>query len=233
MKVAAIIVAGGSGERFGRTGGKQLAEAGGRPLLAWSASALASTPGVMQVVVVAPSDRLDEYRAIAEAATGAPVTMATAGSSRSESVRSGLSSVRPEADLVAVHDGARPLVTPDIVAACIGRLKADERADGAIAGQPCVDTVKTVDANGIVTGTPDRSALWTVQTPQVFRADAIRAAHESAAENGVEATDDAALVERCGGRVVVVASPRANIKVTLAEDLEIVDAIIRHRGELT
>jgi len=230
VRVAAIIVAGGSGERFGDARGKQLAKLAGRPVLAWSAEAFAAASGVGLVVLVAPPARAAEYREVVESATGQVVVLAPSGETRQDSVRAGLSAVPSEFEAVIVHDGARPLVTAALVSACVARLAAEPGVDGAVVGQPCVDTVKTVDPDGLITGTPDRSALWTVQTPQVFRTEALRAAHERAAREGYFATDDAALVEYIGGRVAIVEGPRSNIKVTLPDDLVLAEALLRGRG---
>jgi 2-C-methyl-D-erythritol 4-phosphate cytidylyltransferase len=115
------------------------------------------------------------------------------------------------------------------VAATLRALEADPSAAGAIVGQPVLDTLKLADA-GVVGTTPDRSRYWSVQTPQTFRAPALRAAFALAAEDGFVGTDDAAVVEHAGGRVLLVAAPRDNIKVTVAEDVALVEAILAFRA---
>jgi 2-C-methyl-D-erythritol 4-phosphate cytidylyltransferase len=135
------------------------------------------------------------------------------GSTRSESVRRGLEQVPVDATIVCVHDAARPFASTELFARVVERVAAG--ADAAIPGLPVADTVKQVDADGVVVATPDRARLVAVQTPQAFRADVLRRAHAA----GGESTDDAALVEAIGGRVVVVAGEAANRKLTLADDL--------------
>lgn len=192
------MVAGGSGQRFGRP--KQYEQLAGRTVLDWAVDAArASSDGV---VIVLPA-----------ADAGGAHTVA-GGATRSESVRNGLALVPPSAGVVCIHDAARPFAGPDLFATVISAVRSG--ADGAIPGVPVTDTVKVIDAEGVVRSTPDRATLVAVQTPQAFRADILRRAH---AERG-EGTDDAALVERLGGRVVVVQGDPANRKITLPDDLQ-------------
>jgi 2-C-methyl-D-erythritol 4-phosphate cytidylyltransferase len=153
------------------------------------------------VVVVVPVDRV-----------AAPSEVA-GGATRSESVRLGLAAVPPEADVILVHDGARPFASTDLYRAVIAAVRGG--ADGAVPGIDVTDTIKVVDDARTVVSTPDRATLVAVQTPQAFRAAVLRAAHTGAAEG----TDDAALVERAGGRVVVVPGETDNRKLTVADDL--------------
>lgn len=231
MRVAAIVCAGGSGERLGMAGGKQLALVAGRPVLAWTIKALDAAEEVDHIVVVCPSARVDEYRTVAvdPVAPSTPVTFAPSGSSRQESVASGVAAAPVEAELLLVHDGARPLVTPETVASTIDALAANPAAAGAVVGQPAIDTLKIADHN-IVTETPDRSRYWTVQTPQTFRAQVLRDAHALAVADGFAGTDDAELVEHAGGRVLLVEGPRDNIKITVAEDIALVEAALAFRA---
>lgn len=228
--VAAIVVAGGSGERLGRAGGKQLALVAGMPVLSWTVKALASAPEVGLIVVVTHPERVDEYReqAIDPLGLSVPVAFAAGGATRQASVASGLDAIPGSADIVLVQDGARPLLTPGLVSAALSALAEDREAAGAVVGHPAVDTLKLAEKNAVAS-TPDRSRYWAVQTPQVFRAQALREAYAAADSEGFLGTDDASLVERAGGRVVLVEGPRDNIKVTVAEDLVIVDAVLRQR----
>ena len=192
-----IIVAGGTGQRFG--GPKQYEPLGDRRVLDWCvAAATAASDGV---VVVVPAADASREHAIA------------GGVTRSDSVRAGLAQVPAEATIVCVHDGARPFASTDLFATVIAAVA--DGADAAVPGVPVSDTIKQVDSDGIVVGTPVRAALRAVQTPQAFRADALRRAHASAGD----ATDDAALVEANGGRVVVVAGEEHNRKITDPNDL--------------
>ena len=192
------MVAAGTGSRFG--GAKQFADLGGRRVADWAIeAALSSTDGV--VLVVPPGGPLE------------PGTV-TGGATRAESVRCGLAAVPADAEIVVVHDAARPFAGAALFDAVVDAVRAG--ADGAVPAIPVADTVKQIDADGVVIATPERATLVAVQAPQAFRAGALRRAHDS----GAEGTDDASLVEADGGRVVTVAGDPANRKLTVAEDLE-------------
>jgi len=150
------------------------------------------------------------------------------GPSRSASVREALRAA-PEATVAVVHDAARPLLTRDLVERCVAAL--DERYDGAIAAAAVTDTVKEAGADGRVLRTLDRTSLWAIQTPQVFRADALRRALEVDEEVLAAATDDASLVEATGGSVRIVEAPPDNLKVTRPLDLALAEALLRERAE--
>lgn len=199
-----ILVAAGSGSRFG--GAKQFEIVGGKPVLQWSLDALQAV--VDGVVVVLPPDDVHCW--------SGPHAAVAGGASRSESVRNGLEKVPADAEIVLVHDAARPFAT-----ASLGRAVAQAVADGAdaaIPGVPVSDTIKRVDrSNSRVLATIDRSDLYAVQTPQAFRAESLRKAHVSEPD----ASDDATLVENIGGMVVVVPGEYKNMKITVASDLAI------------
>jgi 2-C-methyl-D-erythritol 4-phosphate cytidylyltransferase len=211
MSVVGIVPAGGSGERLGADRPKAFVVCAGRPLLEWSLDVLRSVCD--RVVVAAPAELAEEPDFV------------RGGESRSASVRNALAAA-PEASVVVVHDAARPLVTRDLVERCLAALEPG--IDGAIAALPMTDTVKEAAADGRVLRTLDRSSLWSIQTPQVFRADLLRAALERDAAALAAATDDAALVEEAGGTVRVVEAPPENIKVTRESDLRIVEALLAH-----
>lgn len=203
---------------------------GGRPMLSWSLEVLAESPHIDALVVVAPDGCLGE---VAELADG-PLTVVPGGAERSHSVRNGLAAVPAHAELVLVHDAARPLLEPGTVAACLAAMD-DPTVDAAIAATPVTDTTKqaTPDDGGavVVSATLDRSQLWAVQTPQVFRRDALEAVLAQPDDVLAAATDDASLVEAAGGRVVLVPSPRANLKVTTPEDLRLAELLLADRPE--
>ena len=230
-KTAAVVLAGGSGERFGHEGGKQLVEIAGRPILAWSIAAFDAVDDIGLIVVVCPSERLEEYRAhaIDPFAFVTPIALAPAGGSRQESAFSGLEFVPEEYEYVILHDGARPLVSPDLIAHTINTLKGMVDADGAIVATPAVDTLKVVEGGSIV-GTPDRRVFWNAQTPQVFRSGVYRRAHASALRDGFVGTDDSSLIERLGGKVLVVEGKRDNIKLTVPEDYLMLSAAVDSAG---
>jgi len=206
-----VIAAGGSGERLGADRPKAFVALGGRSMLDWSVEVLA---GVCDRVVVA----------VPPGHENGPDRVA-GGTSRSASVRNALEAA-PEADLVVVHDAARPLLSTGLLRRCIA---AAGEADGAIAAAPLTDTVKEADASGRVVRTLDRSSLWSIQTPQVFRAEVLRRVLATDDASLAAATDDASLVEADGGIVVVVESPAENFKVTTAADLRRAEGILADR----
>jgi 2-C-methyl-D-erythritol 4-phosphate cytidylyltransferase/2-C-methyl-D-erythritol 2,4-cyclodiphosphate synthase len=197
-----VVVAAGRGRRFG--GEKQYAPLGGGRVLDRAVAAAGDASD--GVVAVVPREREGEAVAGADAVVAGGVT-------RSASVRAGLAAVPAEAEVVVVHDAARPLASSELFTTVVEALGGG--ADGAVPALPVVDTVKQVGGDGVVRATLDRSGLVSVQTPQAFRADALRRAHAA----GGEASDDAALVERDGGRVVVVPGEEANAKLTAPDDL--------------
>ena len=229
-KTAAIILAGGTGERFGKEGGKQLVEIGGKPILTWSVEAFDAVGDIGLIVIVCPAERQGEYlsKAVDPFSFATPIVVAAAGSTRQESAFSGLELVPEEFEYVVMHDGARPLISAYLIAHTIATLKGNIDADGAVVAHPAIDTLKVVE-NGVIVGTPDRSVFWNVQTPQVFRAGIYRRAHASALSDGFVGTDDSSLIERLGGRVLVVEGKRDNIKLTVPEDYLMLVAAVRER----
>lgn len=226
---AAIIVAGGTGDRFGAPGGKQLASAAGLPILSHTLRAFEAATSVGLMVVVCHPDRQDEFRdhAIEPLGLTTDWTLVAGGTSRTESVRNGMQVIDRDWSYIMVHDGARPLVLPSTIDAALAALIEKPDADGVVVGQPSYDTIKEVSGQRIVS-TPDRARFWVVQTPQVFRETALRSAYERAGVDG-RSTDDAALVGANGGIVDVLEGPRDNVKVTVAEDIAIVEAVLRYR----
>ncbi len=227
----AIIVAGGTGERLGRDGGKQLARVAGLPVLSHTISAFERAATVDGIVVVVHPDRVDEYRrdAVAVIGTVKVIDVVPGGATRAASVRAGLEAVPAESSIILIHDGARPLVTPAIIDDAVRMLEGDQQLDGVVVGHPSYDTLKSVDVDGRVNGTLDRATVWVAQTPQVFRAEALRSAYGLALTEGWEGTDDASLVERVGGHITMYAGQRDNIKVTVPEDLPAIDGLLRRR----
>ena len=198
-------------------GPKALVELAGRTLLQWSVDALRAVAAIEEIVVALPA--------------GADVPVGTngvrGGRMRSESVRLALAAAGP-GDHVLVHDAARPLVTVELVQATIRALEADEGIDGAIAAVPMTDTVKRV-TGGVVSETLNRSELWAVQTPQVFRRGALEQALDVPDEVLAQATDDAWLIERSGGRVGIVEATSENLKITTPLDLAMAEMLLATR----
>lgn len=228
----AVILAGGSGERFGDPRGKQFVELAGLPLVAWSILAFDRAPSVGALVVVCATDRMEQMRqdVLARLDLLHEVTLAPGGQTRQDSVFSGLMAVPERFGLVAIHDGARPLIEQDSIERCLSAVSDDASVAGAICAARVTDTIKVADQNGVIDATPDRERLWSAQTPQCFRRTEILAAHEAALLEGFVGTDDASLLERRGRRVLVVQTPRDNLKVTLPEDLGMAEAILQARA---
>ncbi|MCL2882112.1 MAG: 2-C-methyl-D-erythritol 2,4-cyclodiphosphate synthase [Coriobacteriia bacterium] len=236
MKTVAIIAAGGTGERLGVDGGKQLLMVAGKPVAAWAASAIAAAHDIDELVIVCDPERRGEYEAELRGAlsTDKPLRFVSGGATRTASIAAGLAATSSDVDMILIHDGARPLVTPEVVDAVLTALTtAGPDVAGIVVGHPTSDTLKTTRAGSppLIMGTPDRSVIWQVQTPQVFRAAALRDAYAQAAAQQLAATDDAGLLEAAGYTVMLFCGPRDNIKITMKEDIELVEALLRARAE--
>jgi 2-C-methyl-D-erythritol 4-phosphate cytidylyltransferase len=227
LNVVAIIVAAGPGRRLGADRPKALVDLAGEPLFVHSLRALLACPEVTAAVVVAPAGCEAEFAEHIRRGGPwrCPPSVLAGGAERQDSVRSGLS-LAGEADLVAVHDAARPFVAPSVVAAAIAEAA---RSGAAVVAVPANDTVKQVHPEGWIETTPPREHLWLAQTPQVFRTALLRTAHARAAADGLIGTDDAALVEHLGERVRVVRGSAENRKITTPEDLHWAEWWIRER----
>jgi len=217
----ALIVAAGRGERLGSGGPKALVSVAGRPMLDWSVAALREVAAVKEIIVAMPPDRLD--------AAPAGVVAVAGGVTRSESVRAALAAAA-DGEVVIVHDAARALATPALFAEAVDELERGD-ADAVIAAVPVSDTIKQVRPDGrAVERTLDRSRLWAVQTPQVFRREALERALSAPAELISAATDDAWLVERQGGTVAVLLASSENFKITTPLDLRVAELLLRERS---
>ena len=214
----ALIVAAGRGERLGFGGPKALVTLAGKPMLQWSVDALQAVSAVEQIVIALPAEAVGEAPAGTIGVVGGPV--------RSESVRLALAAAGV-GDPVIVHDAARPLARPELFERALSELEESD-ADAAIAAMPVQDTIKEVSEDGLtVSSTLDRSRLWAVQTPQVFRRAVLeRALGEASGELLALATDDAWLVELAGGRVRVVEAGHENIKVTTRTELRLAELLL-------
>ena len=225
MYVVAIIAAGGQGRRFGAATPKQLVAVGGRTLLQRSVDAFARCDRVREIIVAAPPEAGGEFTAGLDSG-GKPLRSVTGGARRQDSVANAFDAVPARADIVVVHDAARPFVSDRLIA---GTIDAAVESGAAIAATPARDTVKRVRCEGsarsVVAETIPRDEVFLAQTPQAFRrevlADAVRLGRA-----GVEATDEAMLAERAGHAVRIVESDEANIKVTTPRDLEIAEALL-------
>jgi 2-C-methyl-D-erythritol 4-phosphate cytidylyltransferase len=212
-----VVVAGGSGRRFG--GPKQFLELAGRPVVSWSLLAARAVSDGVVLVVPGPSE--DPAAAPPDIPVGEADRVVAGGATRADSVRCGLAAVPDDAAVVVVHDAVRPLASSSIFAAVVEAVRAG-KGEGAVPVLPVTDTLKRV-SDGVVRCTEDRHGLVLVQTPQAFTAATLRTAHLSAED----ATDDAALLERLGATVCTVDGDPRNLKLTRAEDLQLAEALIR------
>jgi len=225
-RTAALVPAAGRGERLGAGAPKALRLIGGTPMLVHAVHALASSRAVDLVVVAAPEADVDDVRALLTEHPGpAEVMVVTGGATRQDSVARALLALPADVDVVLVHDAARPLVPSELVSAVVAEVRRGHEA--VIPALPVTDTIKQVDAQDDVVGTPDRSVLRAVQTPQGFDRSVLQAAH--AAADVDSATDDAALVERQGVSVRVILGHEEAFKVTRPIDLVLAEAVLAKR----
>ena len=225
MKFSAIIVAAGAGIRFGASIPKQFFALGGRPVLAWSLETFDRSSLINELIVVAPlADDGSAIEITERWVHRVPVKVVPGGLTRQESVKSGLDAVNPGCEWVAVHDAARPLVTPTQIEAVY--FMAREIGGAAILAIPVWDTVKVVDEDGLIIRSQDRNRLYLAQTPQVCRKEDLRSAYKLAEDKGIRATDEAGLLEVLGVAVGVVEGSSSNFKITTQEDLKIAEALI-------
>ncbi|TLS48508.1 2-C-methyl-D-erythritol 4-phosphate cytidylyltransferase [Paenibacillus antri] len=223
----AVIVSAGVGKRMNAAVSKQYIPVGGKPVVVHALEAFERTASVDAVaLVVGAGDEAYGRELVETYGLRKVVAVVSGGAERQHSVLRGLEALlerRPETAWALVHDGARPLVTPDVVERC---LAAAAETGASVPGVPVKDTIKIADANGLVAGTPERSSLWAVQTPQAFRVDLLLEAHRRAAADGFLGTDDAMLVERLGVRVKIAEGDYRNIKVTTPDDLELAERLL-------
>ena len=211
--VGAVIAAAGSSSRMG--GRDKLAEPlDGIPVILRTLAAVEAVPEIPEIVVVTREDRVEEYRRLLGQCSRLRAVV-PGGSTRQESVRNGVRALSPDCTLAAIHDGARPLVTPEVFARCI---EAARNCGAATAAVPVKDTIKLADEAGRVLDTPDRSRLWAVQTPQIFDRERYLRAAEEAERRGLSCTDDCQLFEAMGWEVQLVMGDYRNLKLTTPED---------------
>jgi 2-C-methyl-D-erythritol 4-phosphate cytidylyltransferase len=227
VKFAAIIVAAGRGLRFGQP--KQLIELAGRPMIGWSLATFGTMSEIEDLVIATESEYLERMAALAaQYAPRLTTVVVRGGATRQESARLALAAVPARCDAALIHDGARPLVLASDVRAGMARTAP---GTGSLIAAPAVDTIKVVEPGTTsVVSTLDRATLWAAQTPQFGTLDDLRRAHEAARASGFEATDDAMLLERIGIAVHVVPASAENLKVTLASDRDLAEAILRDRA---
>ncbi len=224
-RTAAVIVAAGGSTRMGVP--KQLLEIGGLPVIARTLLAFEEARLIDGIVLVAREEEREAFRALAERHGIRKLrAVVPGGDTRQLSAASGAARAGRDADFLAIHDGARPLILPAVIDSVVREAHACGAAAAAV---PVKDTLKTADKNGFVTGTPDRRFLWNVQTPQVFRRALYEEALARAQAEGLDFTDDCQLVERLGRPVRLVRADYGNLKITTPEDAAVAEILLRRR----
>jgi 2-C-methyl-D-erythritol 4-phosphate cytidylyltransferase len=222
-----LIPAAGTGKRMGGTRNKLLLQVRSQPIIAWTLKAAADASTIKWIGIISqPVDWSDFKAIVADLNLTKPVEFIPGGSSRQESVYNGLQALPANAEQVLIHDGARCLVTPNLLNSC---AQAIQQCSGLIAAVPVKDTIKVVDEHGIIQSTPDRQQLWAAQTPQGFNVKLLKQCHAQGLRQGWEVTDDAALFERCGIEVRIVPGEETNLKVTTPQDLAMAEFILSQR----
>jgi 2-C-methyl-D-erythritol 4-phosphate cytidylyltransferase len=224
--LSAIIVAGGSSQRMGFD--KLLALLGDKPVLAHTINSFEQTDSVGEIILVARSERVAEFDELTKQSGFKKVRhIIPGGEQRQDSVRAGLERVMPTAEFIAVHDGARPLVTPKQ----IEHVLAQARENGAAAlAAPVTDTLKRAGADCVVTGGVSRENLFAMQTPQIFARDLLMRAYAAIATDKLSVTDEVSAVEQLGAKVLVVPNDEWNVKITYPRDLLLAQAVLARRS---
>ena len=224
--VSVIFPAAGAGRRMKADRNKVLLELSGVPILLRTLRRFSAVPAVAELIVVVAKDEVAFVEEMLEKAQGLkPWCVVQGGAERQYSIANGMAHLAADADIVLVHDAARPLVS---LAAIEAVIAAAREKGAAIAAVRAKNTIKVVGEDGRVEATPSRASLWEVQTPQGFRREILQRAYEKAAQDGFLGTDDASLVERIGAAVFVVESDYGNLKITTPEDLWMAEALLAH-----
>ena len=225
--VAAIFPAAGSSTRMGGGGNKNLLELAGEPVLLRTLKIFSQVERVKFLIVIVAAHEIETVEKILRATENLkPWRVTVGGSERQYSIANGLKLLPDDAEIILVHDAARPLISVRTIDEVID---AAEKFGGAIAAVPAKDTIKIVDAENFVKFTPPRKNLVAVQTPQGFRREILLRAYEKAAQENFLGTDDASLVERLGARIKIVASSYENIKITTPEDISVAETFLRRK----
>lgn len=221
-----VVAAAGSSARMGGQD-KLFTPLSGVPVLMRTLRAIDRAALVTEIVIAAQEDKMETIAELcARCVMKKPVKVVRGGASRTESVLAAALECDPKTELIAIHDGARPLVRPELID---DMIRAGHRTQAAAPAVPVTDTVKVADESGLVLSTPDRSTLYAVQTPQVFQASILKAALQAALASGEPVTDDCAAVERLGKQVWLAEGDRSNIKITTPDDLAVAEALLRQR----
>jgi 2-C-methyl-D-erythritol 4-phosphate cytidylyltransferase len=232
--LSVIIVAAGSSERMGFD--KVFAPIAGKPVIAYTLEAFERTSCVQKIVLVGRSDSLPEFRKLLPAKTKVS-NVVPGGAERSDSVRAGLEQVDPESDFVAVHDAARPMITPEKIERV---FEACRQHGAATLAEPITDTLKRGDADSapggrakqelVVAGSVDRKDLYAMQTPQIFKRDLLKKAYARALKQGIVVTDEVSVVELLGHAIIIVPNQDFNFKITYPRDFLLAEFVLRQRA---
>lgn len=228
MSNTAVILAAGLGKRMQAGHNKQFIEICGQSILTHTLTVFAQIPEIAKIVLVVRAGEEDTCRNMIPEIAENKTVLAIGGKERQDSVHNGIRAITWECEYILIHDGARPLVTEEVIRRT---LLAAQNSGAAICAVPVKDTIKQADSDGNVLATIPRESLWAVQTPQVFRADLIRRAYENAYVHNHYGTDDASLVEYLGEKIKIVTGDYENIKITTPEDIPTAEQILQKRQQ--
>lgn len=228
MSNTAVILAAGLGKRMQAGHNKQFIEICGQSVLTHTLTIFAQIPEIAKIVLVVRAGEEDTCRNMIPEIAESKTVLAIGGKERQDSVHNGIRAITWECEYILIHDGARPLITEEVIRRT---LLAAQNSGAAICAVPVKDTIKQADSDGNVLATIPRESLWAVQTPQVFRADLIRRAYENAYVHNHYGTDDASLVEYLGEKIKIVTGDYENIKITTPEDIPTAEQILQKRQQ--
>lgn len=228
MSNTAVILAAGLGKRMQAGHNKQFIEICGQSVLTHTLTIFAQIPEIAKIVLVVRAGEEDTCRNMIPEIAENKTVLAIGGKERQDSVHNGIRAITWECEYILIHDGARPLVTEEVIRRT---LLAAQNSGAAICAVPVKDTIKQADSDGNVLATIPRESLWAVQTPQVFRADLICRAYENAYVHNHYGTDDASLVEYLGEKIKIVTGDYENIKITTPEDIPTAEQILQKRQQ--
>ena len=228
MSNTAVILAAGLGKRMQAGHNKQFIEICGQSVLTHTLTVFAQIPEIAKIVLVVRAGEEDTCRNMIPEIAENKTVLAIGGKERQDSVHNGIRAITWECEYILIHDGARPLVTEEVIRRT---LLAAQNSGAAICAVPVKDTIKQADSDGNVLATIPRESLWAAQTPQVFQADLIRRAYENAYVHNHYGTDDASLVEYLGEKIKIVTGDYENIKITTLEDIPTAEQILQKRQQ--
>ena len=228
MSNTAVILAAGLGKRMQAGHNKQFIEICGQSVLTHTLTVFAQIPEIAKIVLVVRAGEEDTCQNMIPEIAENKTVLAIGGKERQDSVHNGIRAITWECEYILIHDGARPLITEEVIRRT---LLAAQNSGAAICAVPVKDTIKQADSDGNVLATIPRESLWAVQTPQVFRADLIRRAYENAYVHNHYGTDDASLVEYLGEEIKIVTGDYENIKITTPEDIPTAEQILQKRQQ--